>query len=166
MAEVNSDMPEGIPEPQMQGPAPIQQGSMAHEAFYDKLQQAQGKIDVVQNVLGQLMQMGDMVTQEDVIKGASRIVSAGVSPEGMASLLADMPDKQEMLGPWLMEHKATFDKQEQAIKALSGSVRHQMGAEAMGQLLGQQSAPPAVAPSAGALGPQPALADGNSLMEQ
>lgn len=170
MAVPVNQMPEGIPEPQAPaGPAPIQQGNTSHEAFYDKLRQAQGKIEVVQNVLGRLMGLGDTVTQEDVIKGASKIVSSGVSPEGMAAMLADMPDKQELLGPWIAQHKATFDKQDAAISQMAGQVRHQMGVEALQGAMGGGATPeppPATSmPSMGNLGPQAGPSAANSLME-
>lgn len=106
---------------------------------YDRLREARGRMDTIQNVLGGLVKMGDMVTQEDVIKAASKIVAAGVSPEGMASMLADMPEKSELIAPWLAQHAEQINAKEQQLDEVMGTVQHHMGVQAMRQLMGQAS---------------------------
>lgn len=110
---------------------------------YGKLQEARGKMDVIQNALAKLMSMGDMVKQEDVIKAAGKIVAAGVDAKGIAAMLADMPDKGELLAPWIAQHKEQIDQKEQQLDEVTHSVRHQLGVQSMQQLMtaSQQQSP-------------------------
>lgn len=111
------------------------------DVAYGKLREARGRMDVIKNVLGKLVSMGDMVTQEDVIKSASKIVAAGVEPKGIAAMLADMPEKGELIAPWLAQHQEEIAQKEQQLDSVMGEVQHHMGTEAMRQLMGQQDAP-------------------------
>lgn len=108
---------------------------------FDKLLEARGKMDVIQNLLSKLVDMGDMVTQEDVIKAASKIVASGVDAKGVAAMLADMPEKGELLAPWLQQHKEQIDAKEQQLTQVTEDVRHHMGVSALQQLLQGQEAP-------------------------
>jgi len=119
---------------------------------YGKLQEARGKMDVIQNALAKLMSMGDMVKPEDVIKAAGRIVAAGVDAKGIAAMLADMPDKGELLAPWIAQHKEQIDQKEQQLDEVTHSVRHQLGVQSLQQLMSQTQPQPSMDSAASALG--------------
>lgn len=156
---------------QNSGEAPAQGNSPpALDFAYDRLREARGRMDTIQNVLGGLVKMGDMVTQEDVIKAASKIVASGVDAKGMAAMLADMPEKGELIAPWLAQHAQQINAKEQQLNEVLGSVQHHMGVQAVRQLMQQGPAADAsgmgtqenaLAAQAGGSGPQNPL-----MMEQ
>jgi len=119
---------------------------------YGKLQEARGKMDVIQNALAKLMSMGDMVKPEDVVKAAGRIVAAGVDAKGIATMLADMPDKGELLAPWIAQHKEQIDQKEQQLDEVTHSVRHQLGVQSLQQLMSQIQSQPSMNNAGAALG--------------
>lgn len=124
--------PSGIPqEPQGEGQL---------VGAYAKLKEARGRMDVIQNVLGKLVELGTNVSPDDVVDSAGKIVAAGVSPEGMASMLAEMPEQPELLAAWLAEHKGVIDQKEKELDLVTRNVQHEMGVQALRGLLGQQAA--------------------------
>ena len=136
------------------------------KAQHDKLLGAAGTLSKVRTELDSLVKLGDMVTVEDVIKGAGGLVAAGLEPKAVAGLLADMPQSGEALASWLKAHDVDVTAREQQLEQMHSGVRHELGVKAMRVLAahgaGQQSMPQ---PSAQALppagGPAGSLAGGS-----
>lgn len=106
-------------------------------AAYDKLMEATKKMARIRSGLDGLVALGDTISTEDVVKSAGKMVAAGMTPEGMATVLADMPEKPEQLMEWIGQHDADVRKREADLSAMTKQVRHQLGTMAMGQLAQQ-----------------------------
>lgn len=114
------------------------------KAQHDKLSGAAGTLAKVRTELDSLVKLGDMVTVEDVIKGAGGLVAAGLEPKAVTGLLADMPQGGEALASWLKAHDADVTAREQQLEQVHSQVRHDMGVKAMRVLAahGQGAAQP------------------------
>lgn len=142
MAQVDEapQAPEGPDDAQAQVAAPSAvgfppMGNLSEiMAGYEQLQQAESKLSVVREGLESLMAKGDMVSQEDVVDVAGRIVAEGISPGAMAALLADMPQKPEEIAQWIAGHEAQLQQREAALLQVQGAVRHHMGVTALTDL--------------------------------
>jgi hypothetical protein len=132
--QMPAQAPQGAPAPQ--APPTLDQVSAA----YDKLKAGQQMLDKVRKGLDTLVKLGDTISQEDVIKVAGKLVAAGLTPEGMATLLSEMPEKSEMLQEWIAKHDQDVTQREQQLNQMTDQYRHQMGAMAMEQLVAQHPA--------------------------
>lgn len=81
--------------------------------------------------LDKLIQLGDLVTPEDVIKGAGHLAGKGASPMELAKLLSDMPQDGPGLSNWLGQHEKMVTQREAQMRAASNATRHAMGLNAM-----------------------------------
>lgn len=115
---------------------------------FDKLAEARRTLDAARAELTSLTKLGDLVTPEDVIKGAGKLVAGGLSPMALAKLLSDMPEKGEELQAWLIGHVQGLEQREAQLEPVLGAARHQLGVAAMRALIGHSVAG----------GQQPALA--------
>lgn len=104
-------------------------------AHFDKLKSAETLIKHSREVMDGLMKMGSSITPEDVVKGASKIVSAGVTPDAMAGLLAEMPMQTELLAGFVEQQDMGLRQREAQLEEMLKSVRGAMGATAMSQLM-------------------------------
>lgn len=165
--------PQGQGQPQGQGgPTPAGAAgapdSLSHiEASYDKLRSAQGMLAKVRNGLDSLVTLGDTVTQDDVIKVAGKLVGAGLTPGGMASLLAEMPENPEQLMMWISQHDQDVTQREQQLNQMTDQFRHELGVQAMRKAMGAQ--PPgsgAQTPQAQPSQPMPSAPAGNAMSLQ
>lgn len=154
---------DGAPMAGAPGAAPAQSEDALSSA-YTKLKEARGRMDAIQDALGKLVDMGDSVTEEDVVKSAGKIVAAGVAPEGMAALLADMPQKPELLAEWLGQHKMEIDQKEAQLDDATDTVRHELGAQALRELMGHHEAQQMAAQATPPVTQVPGAAPQNSLM--
>ena len=132
-------------------------------AKYGKASEARDTLDKVREQMDSLVKLGDSITPEDVIKSAGALVGAGLEPNAMASLLADMPEGGEALQAWIKQHDQDVTQREQQLDQVHGAIRHQLGASALRLLMAHSAAGAMQAP--GPLSPQgPASAPaGNPL---
>jgi len=130
------------------------------QARYGKLNLAKSLLGKVRAEMDGLAKLGDTVQHEDVIKAAGALVGAGLSPEAMAAMLADMPQEGEALQAWVASHDQDVRAREAQLKEVMGLYRHKMGVDALSVLAGHHTAPGAQeAPST-----EPEAGPGNGLM--
>lgn len=134
-------------------------------AKFLKLKTAGELLGKARGTLDQLVTLGDVVTPEDVVKGAGSLVGAGLSPEAMAGLLAEMPSTggSEALAEWLAQQDQGLREREAQLMFVKHQVQHQMGVGAMRLLMahsaqqlmpqmgGSGEAPPEEAPASNPL---------------
>lgn len=137
----------------------------AVKAQFEKLAGARTMLDKARAELTSLTKLGDLVTQEDVIKGAGKLVAAGLSPMAVAKLLSDMPEKGAELTAWLTQHAAGLAAREQQLDPVLAQGRHALGVAAMKTLVGHhiQQTGPSPAPAASGSNP---LLPSSTLVEQ
>lgn len=159
VAPETPDSSPAIPAPRSPSPSPMMGhfGDLQDQAAlrFQRMQEATSKLAVVRKELDGLTALGDMVTQDDVVKAASGLVAAGLGSVQVAGLLADMPDSGPALQAWVAQHdKQTQVREAQAQQALAVT-RHQMGLTALRHLMG--------ASAEGGPSPQPPSAPSNPL---
>lgn len=103
---------------------------------FEKLAESRSLLDKVRVEMTSLDKLGDLVTEEDVIKGAGKLVAAGLSPLALAKLMSDLPDKGPAINSWLATHAATIAQREQQLDPVLEQARHQLGVSAMRVLAG------------------------------
>ena len=106
------------------------------KAQFEKLAESRSMLDKARAELTSLSKLGDLVTQEDVIKGAGKLVAAGLSPMAVAKLLSDMPEKGTELNAWLTQHATGLAERETQLAPVLEAARHQLGVAAMKTLVG------------------------------
>jgi len=101
-------------------------------AQYDKLKRARQTLDVARSGLEHLTELGDMVSPEDVIKEAGKLVAHGLAPQAMAGLLADIPTGGGLqLAEWVKEHLEGVSQREAQLQPVLDTFRHRMGVQAL-----------------------------------
>jgi hypothetical protein len=130
---------------------PIISAWQASKAQFTKVQSALGQLGQLRETLDGLLQMGDTVTPDDVIKASSTLVSKGFSAHEMAVLLTDMPPGGEAMQQWLQAHDSWVQQMEAQSVQVEAAARHQMGVDALHVLMQDhmQGAQLRRAPSAG-----------------
>lgn len=108
---------------------------------YNQLMTVRTMLDKVRLELGNLQKLGDMVTAEDVVRGAGELVSAGASPHDMAALLASMPEGGEALAQWIAGHEQMVTGKEQELEQPLAVMRHELGVAAFRVLAGEHLRP-------------------------
>lgn len=147
--------------------APPQGGSLQDQikshmkrakAAFDNTGRALKQIDLIRQGLDKLGDKQDMVTMEDIVHEAGKLVSHGIDPIAMAGVLADAPQEGggEALGGWVASHAQMAMQAEQQLIAQHNANAHEMGQAALHDMMlttmaHQQGAPP------------PAPTNGNSL---
>src|SRR3954471_9310427 len=112
----------------------------------------------VSNILDGLVKLGDVVTEDDVVKAAGKIVGKGLlAANAMAGILAGMPENGggEALAGWIAQHDQEIKQQQMQVEQLHEAVGHQLAVSAhhvIGEALG---GPMVEAPDANALGAMP-----------
>jgi len=152
MPQMNALMP-GMGEPMAQqapqaprarrsvGPemiAAMEQQHLQSRAQLSKLEEIAGRQRVVREQMNHLKTLGDLISEDDVVNSASKIVAAGVPPMAIASLLADMPSGAEALKEWVVGQEAQFAQKEAQMNQVMGMVRHNTGLAAL-RLLAAES---------------------------
>jgi len=100
---------------------------MALKAQYGKVKEDLRIIDVVRKELDGLVNLGDAVSRDDVIKASGRIVGHGFGSEKMATILAGMPTADgQPLSEWVRKHDFAARQQEQVSSAIRGQVGHHL----------------------------------------
>lgn len=103
------------------------------KAAYDQTGKALGILDHMRKGLERLSDKGDMVTSEDIISEAGKLVAHGIDPMALAGILAEMPQEGggEALGGWIMSHAIQAAQAEAQVMAAHEAARHQMGVTAL-----------------------------------
>lgn len=135
----------------------MEQQHLQSRAQLSKLEEVAARQRVVREQMNHLKTLGDLISEDDVVSSASKIVAAGVPPMAMASLLADMPSGAEALKEWVVGQEAAFAQKEAQMNQVMGMVRHNTGLAAL-RLLAAESfgnmLPPGAPPSANPLMPE------------
>lgn len=103
---------------------------MAHDqakAQFAKLTEQYAMVGKVGNELEQLAKLGDMITTDDVVKGAGKLVAHGYSAMQLASLLSDMPDGGPAIASWVQQHAQITKQSEQQLGNAIKQARSQLG---------------------------------------
>lgn len=101
-------------------------------AFYDKIQESRNTLGHVRQEMDRLMKMGDMVTEEDVIQGAGRLVGHGLGAERLAEMLATMPTTGgQALAGWVAQQDSTVSAAEFRVKHQEIGAAHALGTAAL-----------------------------------
>lgn len=149
------------PQPNLLDQAHSQHSQLS--AGYKKLTEAKAMLDKVRLSMDSLVSLGDMVSHEDVVKEAGKLVAAGMDPTSMAGILADMPPEGEALAAWVQQHDQDIVQREQQLEQVQGLVRHELGTSAMKLLsLAHLKEGLSGASLAGSLGPAPGALSGGS----
>lgn len=107
---------------------------------FDQVDAAKQMLDHVKTGLDKLTQLGDMVTPEDVIEEAGRLVARGAPAGQMAALLADMPDAGgPALQGWLAQHEQMVVQKEAQLMPAHQLLGHRAAVAGL-QLLAGHSA--------------------------
>jgi hypothetical protein len=148
------------PAPAGPSPNPLEAQHDAALSMYDKTSEWMWHQQTLADALSKLGKLGDLVTADDVIKAAGKLVSTGThSPMEMASILADMPQAgSSAIASWLQTLAAKNAQTTQQVTAMHKQAQHKLGVAAMGLLM-QDHNSSALAPAQAT--PQPnALATG------
>lgn len=122
-------------------------------AKYEKLMQAGEMLSRVRESMDALVALQDVVTPEDVIDQAGKLVSAGLDSSSVVAILAEMPDNSEALQAWVQTQNANVQEREAQLEEVTRDIRHQMGVVGLKMVLKTGAASPGEAsPQAPALG--------------
>jgi hypothetical protein len=142
----------------------LQKGHGQARAAFEQTSKAVTQMDHVRKGLERLSDRGDMVTPEDVIAEASKLVAHGIDPAALASILADMPQEGggEALGGWVTAHAVSAAQAEQQLMQARAVAQHELGVSAVHMLTAHDVHRAVTGP-----GPQPgpeASADGGNAL--
>lgn len=104
-----------------------------NKALYELTSKALRQIDTVRKSLDRLAEKRDVVTMEDIIHEAGKLVGHGIDPAALAGILADAPQEGggEALGAWIAGHADNMMKQEAALMQEHKLIQHNMGISAI-----------------------------------
>ena len=114
---------------------PIQRSFEASQAQFGKIKEGLGHLENLRSGLDGLMKLGDLVTQDDVVKAGAALVGKGFGSHEIAALLADMPQGGEALQQWIAMHDFQLRQMEMQAKAVMQQASHQMGVDALHVLM-------------------------------
>lgn len=123
----------------------VPQLAMSHDIArqqFNITQKGMNQYVLLKRELTSLAQMGDMVTADDVVNSAGKLVAAGFDPRKMATLLADMPEGGQALSAWLGKTAAQATINHAKLSQTHEGFRHNLGIEAMKSLGAQHIAGP------------------------
>jgi hypothetical protein len=113
--------------------SPIEQLHSQIKARYQHIGKVETHLNSVSSELDKLTEMGDSITEADVINGAGKLVGSGnVSAQEMAGILADMPQQggPMTLASWVSQHDAAVKKQQFQLSQVKDQARHALGVSA------------------------------------
>lgn len=137
-----------------------QQTQQQHDgakAVYDQLSKARGMLDHMRREMDGLVQKGDVVTPDEVISAAGRVVGHGVGAREMAMMLADMPQMAgQGLAAWLAAHDQGIAQQEAHVNQMLMVAAHRYGMAGLGMAAADDVThlPKGMVPRAGELSPR------------
>lgn len=125
---------------------PLAQAHSAAKAQHDKISSAATMLGKVRTELDTLVNMGTAVSDEDVLQGMSKLVSAGADPKVLIALMSGdpsssppkppMPESGEALASWLQQQDQVLKQQESQIAPAQQVASHQLGVTALQYLAG------------------------------
>lgn len=131
----NPLMPPGLSPPTPQSaPGPVDSVSKVHgvaQARLAKTTEASNLLGDIHSELSKLSDLGDTVTQDDIVKSAGKLVAAGIPPNTLASLLSDMPAEGPGLGVWVQDHLATITQRQAQLAPIHAIAGHDVGVAAL-----------------------------------
>jgi hypothetical protein len=149
-----SPSPEGLglaspPSTPALDPVQIKSNHDQIKAAFGATTQAIAKVDRIRTELTKLSEMGDVVTTEDVIKGAGTLVGHGIDAHVLAGIMADMPESGPQIAGWLATHVENLGALEQRLMAQKEVQREHLGHAGMQLLMSHvmSGGTPAGAPS-------------------
>lgn len=171
-AAPQTDSMAGPQAPDMNGLLPhMEAGLQQNAAQYGKIKEVIGKAQVIRTQLDELVKMGDMVTTEDLVHHASKLVAKGIGAAEIAGILSEAPEQGEALAGWINMKDQKLRQEEAQLQQMASLSRHNMGvsslrllgAHAMAQLhgFGMEPQPSTGIPGSGA---GPAGGAANDLM--
>ena len=99
-------------------------------AQYDHISEVSSNLSMIGGKLEKLVKLGDVVTEDEIIKTAGEIVGKGLMPaDQMAGLLADMPQNGggAALAKWVGVHAQEIAQQMEMVGRLKSDVQYQLG---------------------------------------
>jgi hypothetical protein len=118
---------------------PVHQQMYQAKTAFEQNMKAFDVLDRVRDELDELMNMGDMVRPEDVIKAAGRLVGHGFGAENLAQLLSDMPTVGgQGLASWIRMHDISVVKAETQLQQQTAAFQSRMGVTALRSLAASQ----------------------------
>ena len=99
-------------------------------AQYDHISEVSSNLSMIGGKLDKLVKLGDVVTEDEIIKTAGEIVGKGLMPaDQMAGLLADMPQNGggAALAKWVGVHAQEIAQQMEMVGKLKNDVQYQLG---------------------------------------
>jgi|SRR6185312_1871466 len=147
----------------------LAQAQATHATAVAQFNQAEAAMTMLAHVkagLDQVRKLGDMVTPEDVIEEAGKLVGQGASAGQIAALLSSMPQAGGVaLQAWVSQQEAFVAQKEAELFPAHAVLGHRMAQSALGvmqagmgagtQEQAQAQAQPEVQPDASSLNIQP-----------
>jgi hypothetical protein len=108
------------------------------KAAWEQTGKALKQLDHIRKELDKLGDKQDMVTMDDVVGAAGRLVAHGIDPVALAGVLADAPQDGggAALGGWVQSHAQAAMEGEQKLLALHQANQHEMGVAALHVIMG------------------------------
>lgn len=108
-----------------------------NKAAFEATGKALKQLDTIRKGLEHLADKQDVVTMEDVVEEAGKLVAHGIDPVALAGVLADAPQEGggEALGGWVASHAQTAAGAEQQLMAQHNLLRHQVGMSAIHMMM-------------------------------
>jgi len=103
------------------------------KAQFTHIGEVKSNLDGISKLLDKLTDLGDVVTEDDIVKTAGQIVGKGWMPaDQMAGILADMPPNGggTALAKWVLAHDIQIKQQLLQVTQLQEMAGHQMGVTA------------------------------------
>lgn len=118
--------------PIARGANPLDDAHSYHKAVHAKLSNADRLLKRIREEMDKLVTMGDVVSPEDVVAAAGRVVGHGVPAKEMATLLATMPTQAgQGLAQWVQLHHGQLQQEEAMVAQAKEAALHRMGTSAV-----------------------------------
>ena len=119
----------------------MQEHGRAKAMFKDATENLR-KLDALRKSLDKLSDKQDMVTMEDIVHEAGKLVTHGLDPVALAGVLADAPQEGggEALGGWVASHAQTAAMGEQQLLVQRDLAKHQVLTSGMHLLMAHANA--------------------------
>lgn len=101
-------------------------------AAYDKVTESKSQLGHVRKEIDKLVDLGDLVSEDDVIKSAGRLVGHGLGSETLAEILSTMPaNKGQSLAAWVQNLDKQVGEREFQLEHIHNGMRHALGQSGM-----------------------------------
>lgn len=128
--------------------APLHQQNSMASAQLSKLDTMAELMKKTRMELDNLLDLGDLVDEEDVIRSVGKVVAAGGSPMALASMLADAPfGNKEALQQWVIQRDTAARQMEAQVEQARAQARHAAGIAGLKLLAGHSAQSLAQAPA-------------------